>query len=161
MSKEMPPDNIIPFTSKVEKLDTMDDREVLEHFLAQLRHPGAAGDEAGRVLEYAGARSYDGLTEDRVAWRERMLEIRSFIAYSDQDWDNLVDESHEDYDAGFAAIVRALQQTRGNESFEEQRKALQILLDVRVAAIKNGLSDTSQWEQLAETLATLPQPKSQ
>lgn len=143
---------ILPFPVPGEQLAEMPDEEVLDHFLSELRHPGVRNRLAQYILEYAGSRPRDGLNAERIAWRERMGQIRFSVGVSNNDWDKLVDESNEEYDAGFAAIVQALQTTRDNKDLAEERQALLVLLDLRVAAINRGLFESEEWEALVDNL---------
>ena len=155
MSEKLPEHTVLRFTSKEERLAAMEDSEVLNHFLAELRHPSGAGHLAEKILVYAGTKSSENLSDERRAWRDRMVTIRFSIGYSDNDWDKLIDQHDEEYDAGFAAIVSALQDTRDSKDLSDERKALQVLLDLRVAAINRGLQDTKDWQLLAKKLTSV------
>jgi len=156
MSEQLRPEDheaiIIPFKDHTDYLDDLGDDEVLSHFLSELRHPGVRGRLPQYILEYAGTKRRDNLTPERIAWRERMERIRFSVGVSNHDWDRLIDETDEEYDAGFAAIVHALQDTRENKELAEERQALLVLLDLRVAAINRGLVDTDEWQELVNRL---------
>lgn len=144
------------FHTKEELLELSEDTEVIARYIANLNHP-ALNDSltlARSVRDYAGYGEH-AATDLREAWRARVREINNETAgLSDDKYDNLVDTTHKDYDEGFAAIVEALMLTRENKDLEEQRKALMLLCDLRVAALRVGANNTEPWVRLAHRLTS-------
>lgn len=138
----------------------LEDKEIIERFLGQLRHPAVPHDSlklAEFIQEIAGQRSSERLPPNLQVWRERMLLIRRRTGWSDSQYDALIDSNDEQYDPGFKALYDALVEMRPKmRDFEEQRAAVMTLMDLRVAAIGNHLYKTENWEKLAELLSSEP-----
>ena len=138
----------------------LEDKEIIERFLAQLRHPGAPHDSlklAEFIQEIAGQKSSEGLPANLRAWRDRMLQIRMSTGWSDGQYDAIINTDDEKYDEGFIALYDALVEMRPRmRDFEEQRGAVMTLMDLRVTAINKCLNKTDDWEKLANLLSSEP-----
>jgi hypothetical protein len=149
--------DIIPFRGRVEMLDGLTDSEVIEHFLAELRHPGVRARTAEYILEYTGNASYEGLPPERIAWRERMRQICN-VNREDPNVDVLTQEFGKeiiksDSDEVIGLIEGALISTKNrSQDLVQERRALRALLDVREAAIRRGIHDTEEWENIVDRL---------
>lgn len=152
--------DIIPFRDKVTRLEKMSDGEVIDHFLAQLRHPGAQRTRpelAAHILKLVGEGD-EAEDPSRLAWQERMQSIALSTSVSDSQWDKLIDPTADEYDSGFAALATGLQDTKGNEDLANERAAMFSLLDLRVASLRCQLYDSEQWVRLAEILSDPTSP---
>ncbi len=145
------------FIPKVEKLNNMEDVDVLRHFISEMRHPSMPREStklAEHILHITGRN--DEYTEDtsKQAWHDRMKKIALSTSVSDSQWDVLINPENagEGYDSGFADIVNALKDSRGAEELETERDALFALLDLRVASLKYSLDDPEIWTQLVKRL---------
>lgn len=148
--------NTIMFEDKEARLDNMEDKEVIERFVASLCHPGAGAtseQRADSVLCYAGIKRVDGLTDLRQKWRERIRTIESqTAALSDKMYDDLIDPRHESYDEGFASLIESILEIHDNDELDIQRRALRALSDLRIASLRVGAYDSRPWCVLAEQL---------
>lgn len=152
--------DIIPFIDKLTQLEKMSDGEVIHHFLTQLRHPGAPHTRhelAAHILKLTGQA---GETDDphRLAWCERIQSIAAGISFTAKPWDELIDPASDKHDPGFAALVTALQDTKGNDDLRSERAAMLSLLDLRVASLQAEQYDSEQWVRLAEVLSDTTNP---
>jgi len=141
-------------------VETARDDEVLEQIMNRLVHPSQAKGKsreelANIILELGGTKSPDGLSETMKKTRERVVDIRFGTAgLSNSDYDALLDPRDEQYDEGFAALYHALMSTRANAGeLETERSALNVLMELRVAAVKKlGLYNPDDWIRVAKLL---------
>lgn len=141
-------------------IETARDDEVLHRVMNRLTHPSqtkgkSRGELANLILELGGTRPPDGLSETMKKTRERVIKIRFDTAgLSDSDYDAFLDPKNKQYDEGFAALYHALVSTRANAGdLGDERSALNVLMELRVAAVKRlGLYRSDNWISLAELL---------
>lgn len=141
-------------------IETARDDEVLHRVMNRLTHPSqtngkSSGEIANLILELGGTKPPDGLSETMQKIRERIIGIRFDTAgLSDSDYDAFLDPKNKKYDEGFAALCHGLVSTRANAGeLEDERAALYVLMELRVAAIKKlGLYRPDTWIRVAELL---------
>lgn len=138
-------------------LNNLTDSEVIEHFMTELRHPGVQGRIAECIIEYADTHSYEGLSPEKIAWRERMKRIRD-ANIEDPNVDRLVEELGKEViesgsDDVISLIEGALISTKNrSKDLVQERRALRVLLDIREAAVRRGMDDAERWENIIDKI---------
>lgn len=132
-------------------------KEFLERFMAQLNHPGApktSNELTDFILDTAGMKLREGLSEERQQWRDRIMQLQhSTMVLSYSQYDAIIDPRNEDYDEPFAELEKALQATRPYATdMKDERQALSILMNLRIAAIRERTDDDQHWMQTAQRL---------
>lgn len=159
MNQNHSPDNIIQFpdTEEIERGRQTTALNIFESMANHLSLSPATDQDtnryACRLLQYAGASDSeldDGLLKENA---ERLRTVRSSTHVSDKAWDNLIDKHSNDYDEAFAYIVNQIHATSENsEELEVERRALGVLLDLRVGAINVGIERQERWKNIARLL---------
>jgi hypothetical protein len=141
-------------------IETARDDEVLHRFINRFVHPsqtkGRSREElANFILELGGTKEPDELSETMKKTRERIINIRfSTAGLSNSEYDALINPKNKKYDDGFAALYYALISTRANASdLGDERAALNVLMELRVASIKLGLHRSDNWVVAANLLS--------
>lgn len=161
MEQDNSPDNIIQFpdTKEIERGRQATALSVFEKMANQPSlSPITDRDTsryACRLLQYAGAADSeldDGFLKDNA---ECLRAIRISTHVSDRAWDDLIDKDSDDYDEAFAYIVEQIHAISGNpEELEVERRALNVLLELRVGAINVGIERQARWEDIARLLVS-------
>lgn len=159
MEQNYIPDNVTQFPDKAElvvrqRIETLGRFESLAtHFSISPATDHDTRRYAHQLLQYAGINS-DKLDESELKENaQRLSAIRFSTGVSDTMYDNLVDPDHDDYDEAFAYIVDQMKATRDDAGrLEDERRALSVLLDLRVGAINVGIERHEQWKKIAKLL---------